>query len=207
MRPRWKQLIELPQNDETEDEVNLAIIERVRSWFSGSRFGSLLLIGFWWSSTITGPAQEKIDLNPTEFKLAFLAKIPAYVTWPGAEGQLVVGILGKDPFNGLLDRLLQQKKVDNREVVVKVFSDPALVTKCHILFIPADQLDMWEELSQNLDKRGVLTIGERREFLSKGGVFNLSVEDRKLEINLKNAKKAGLEINSKLMKIAKIVSR
>ncbi len=168
-----------------------------RRWF--------LILSFLIAMPFAGLTQERVDLTPTEFKLAFLAKIPAYITWPNSEGQVVVGIMGKDPFDGLLSQLLKQKKIEGREIVVKIFEDPALVTRCDVLFIPADQLVAWEELSKSIDKRGILTIGEKREFLNKGGVFSLSVDDRKLEINLQNARKAGLEINSKLVKIAKVI--
>ncbi|MEW6157812.1 MAG: YfiR family protein [Verrucomicrobiota bacterium] len=152
-------------------------------------------------------AQEKIELSPIEFKLTFLAKIPAYVTWPEPRSQVVIGILGKDPFDGLLSALVKDKKIDGREIQVKVFESPEAITECDILFVPAEQLAAWEDFSKSRDPRGLLTISEKKEFLSKGGIISLSVEDRKLDINLQNAKKAGLEINSKLVRMSRIVAR
>ncbi len=136
--------------------------------------------------------------------MAFLAKIPPYITWPEQGPQLVIGILGKDPFNGVLHQLVKNKKVENRELTVKVFADPAEPIKCDILFIPADQLPAWQERRLKTETRGLLTISEKKDFLESGGVFNLAIAERKLEIKLENVKKAGLEVNSKLLKIAKV---
>ena len=43
------------------------------------------------------------------------------------------------------------------------------------------------------------------QFVKNGGVFNLLVEERKLEIHRGNATKAGLKISSKLLKISKVI--
>jgi hypothetical protein len=151
----------------------------------------------------------KVELNPTEFKALTLARIPPYVQWPekaldDSETNLVIGIVGKDPFDGLLGKLVKDQKIYDRDVIVKVFEDPGQVTKCHILFVPAESQAQWHASIKNMDAFGVLTVGESDNFIKLGGVFNLSVKERKLEINLSNAKKAGLAINSKLLKIAKV---
>jgi hypothetical protein len=159
--------------------------------------------------TAERPSPE--DLTALEFKAAFLSKIPPYIQWPtnafdDTGGQLILGIVGKDPFDGLLHQLVKGRKVEGREILIKVFTDPSQITHCQILYIPAASLDEWQKLSGTLDLRGVLTVSERREFLTRqGGVFSLSAQDRKLEIHRQNARKAGLEVNSKLIKISKVV--
>ena len=158
------------------------------------------------------PAKET-TLTDKEFKAAFLSKIPPYIQWPPTafsetENQIVVGILGGDPVASLLEQLLRGKQIEGRNLVVKVFERPEAITKnCHILFVPASQQDKWQEwCSAKVQPAGLLSVGESEDFISKmGGVFNLSVTERKLEISLKNARKAGLEINSKLLKIAKVI--
>lgn len=148
------------------------------------------------------------ELSETEFKVAFLCKIPPYITWPNlaADSPLIIGILGPDPFNRLLHQLVEGKTIEGRKVEVQIFEDPAKLAqaRCDILFVPASQHDRWEELRKSINPRGLLTIGEKKGFLDAGGAFNLSVDDRKLEIKLDNVKKAGLEVNSKLLKIAKV---
>jgi hypothetical protein len=152
------------------------------------------------------------DLRPAEFQAAFLAKSLAYVTWPEErlprpDEPIVIGLLDHDPFDGLLHKLLENQKVNGRRVVVKVIPTNAPVEACHVLFVPGDKLAAWAASSAMASPRGLLTVGadDTGQFLKSGGTFNLLVAEQRLEISLKNAKKAGLEINSKLIKISKVV--
>lgn len=152
------------------------------------------------------------DLRPSEFLTVFLAKSLAYVTWPEerlpkTEEPIVIGLLGHDPFEGLLHKLLENQKVNDRKVVVKVIAIDAPVDECHVLFVPGDQQAAWAARDSAAGARGLLTVGadDSGQFLKAGGVFNVLVGEQRLEISLKNAKKSGLEINSKLIKISKVV--
>lgn len=155
------------------------------------------------------PGEQPVELTPVEFKALTLAKTPPYIQWPdsaftGSESNLVIGVLGKDPFGGLLQNLVKGQQIKNRDIVVKVFESPSQFTHCQILFVPAEAQADWLELFKTIDSNGVLTVGETEDFIKSGGIFNLSVKERKLEINLRNAKKAGLTIDSRLLKIARV---
>jgi hypothetical protein len=152
------------------------------------------------------------DLRPAEFQAAFLAKSLPYVTWPeerlpkGSE-PIVIGLLDRDPFDGLLHKLLENQKINDRAVVVKVIAADASVEGCHVLFVPEERMAAWAAANTTAPPRGLLTVGadDSGQFLKAGGVFNLLVAERRLEISLKNARKSGLEINSKLIQISKPV--
>jgi len=55
----------------------------------------------------------------------------------------------------------------------------------------------------------VLTVGETVDFLEVGGIINFIVEEKKIrfEINVAAARKAGLKVRSKLLRLAKRVVR
>lgn len=150
------------------------------------------------------------NLNPEEFKATTLAKVSPYVQWPKAaladsDTNFVVGIFGTNSVEPMLTALLKGQKVGGRDVLVKTFpADTNALRRCHVLFIPAEQEAHWQLLSKDANTFGLLTVGESETFTKSGGVFNLLVSQQKLEINLKNAKKAGLEINSKLLRIARV---
>ncbi len=149
-------------------------------------------------------------LNPEEFKAITLAKVSPYVQWPKAvladsDTNFVVGIFGTNSLEPMLTALLKGQKVGGRDVVVQTFpADTNALRRCHLLFIPAEQEPQWQLLTKDANTFGLLTVGESETFTKSGGVFNLLVSQQKLEINLKNAKRAGLEINSKLLRIAKV---
>ena len=152
------------------------------------------------------------ELRPAEFQAAFLAKSLPYVSWPEArlpkpDEPLVIGLLDHDPFDGLLHKLLENQKVNDRKIVVQVIATNAPFDTCHVLFVPGDRIAVWAASAATAGPRALLTVGadDTGQFLKNGGVFNLLVTEQRLEISLKNAKKAGLEINSKLIKISKVV--
>ena len=158
------------------------------------------------------PGARGASLRTAEFQAAFLAKSLPYVTWsqenlPKPDEPMVIGLLGHDPFEGLLHKLLENQQVNGRKVVVRVIATNAPADACQVLFVPADQQAAWEASDPARNARGLLTVGadDSGQFLKAGGVFNLLVADQRLEISLKNARRAGLEINSKLSKISKVV--
>ena len=150
-------------------------------------------------------------LQPVEFKAAIVAKVLPYVqwpkdAWPDATAPFVIGIFGGDPVQPILATLLKDQKLNGRDVVVQIIdAGTNALPRCQILFVPAAREAQWLALNKDANPPGLLTVGESEAFAKNSGVFNLLVEQQKLEISLKNAKKAGLEINSKLLKIAKVV--
>jgi hypothetical protein len=151
------------------------------------------------------------DLSATEFKAVFLSKCLPYVRWPSdslpaRDEPIILGLFGYDPFNGLIQQLLSTQTIDGHKVEVRVLPDADRLEGCQVLYVPDDKLRDWLELKPEGAGRGVLTVSvdTTGKFLESGGVFNLLVDERKLEISRRAADKAGLKINSKLLRIAKL---
>lgn len=169
------------------------------------------MIACWSLSGVSWAGGDAVSVSPTEFKAAFLSKIVPYVKWPGdalpkAGGPLVVGLFGHDPFDGLLQKLLAGQTLYNRKVVVEVLTHTNRIGECQVLYVPSDKLAEWLKLKPEGAGHGILTVGADRtgRFLKSGGIFNLLVDEHKLEISRRNAEKAGLKINSQLLRIAKL---
>ncbi len=152
--------------------------------------------------------------NEYVLKAALIFKFANYVTWPKDAFQddkspLIVGVLGKDPFDGKLDEALKEKKVDTHPIVVKHFTKLEDTLKVHILFVAATE-------DQNLDKlielhkgKPTLIVGDSLEFAERGGCIGLFVSEEKklrLAINSRVAKTAVFKISSDLMKVAQLVT-
>jgi len=170
-----------------------------------ARVMAILFFG-WGAFHVHGEGSEQVSLSPMEFEAVFLSKLPSYIKWPkdvsaSSTNKLILGILGKDPFDGLLHRLVQGKTVNGRELVVKTLSADE-IGSCHILYVPEASMSRWQKVTKGKVVSGILTVGETEAFTKSGGVFRLLVKERKLVINRKNAEAAGLRINSKLLKIS-----
>lgn len=178
-----------------------------------SGFGGLLLAAAWLMLLLTprGVRAQAAGISPTEFQVAFVAKVIPYVTWPdntfpAEETPLVIGLFGGDPFDGLLQKLIANEKVEGRRLEVKVLADGDLPGSCQVVFVRSDKLPAWYKLTEAGPPRAVLTIAadDSGDFLRRGGLFNLRTSDRKLEIDRGNVGRAGLKVSAKLLRIAKV---
>jgi hypothetical protein len=162
-----------------------------------------------------------------QVKAAFLYNFIMFVDWPAekmpAAGEpIIIGIIGKDPFENAFEPI-KDKQVNGRKVVVIRFkglneikkSDKAgldkeieAIRKCHLLFICSSEKDDSKEITDMVKGCNVLTVSDIPGFLeSGGGIINFVLEEEKVrfEINESNANQAKLQIRSQLLRLAKRV--
>ena len=179
---------------------------RVRS------YGRLLLIaavfvqaGAWlWGQQLMAASPQAAEY---EVKAAFLLNFTRFIEWPPADrpadAPFGLCVLGEDPFGTVLDQLVEGERVDGRRLVVRRVREAS--NSCDVLFFPKS------ESSRGLSemRQGVLTVGESEDFLRQGGMISFIVENRRVrfDINLRAASRAGLQISSKLLNVARKVER
>jgi hypothetical protein len=148
-----------------------------------------------------------------EVKVAFIYNFAKFVEWPdkafeGASSPIVIGIVGRDPFNSAIDAAVKGRHVNGRPFTVKRLKWGPEMRNCHILFVSSSEKDKVKELPELLKGAPVLTIGETPGFAKCGGIINFVMENDnvRFEINVEAAKRAHLTISSRLLNLAKIVS-
>ncbi|HWD20786.1 MAG TPA: YfiR family protein [Verrucomicrobiae bacterium] len=160
-----------------------------------------------WSCHADAPA-------PTEYevKAAFLFNFAQFVEWPSqsfaaTNAPLTIGIVGDDPFGDLLDGLIKDERVAAHPLVVKRFGAGAAPGACQILFVSRSEKDRLPALLGSMKERPILTVGESEQFNERGGMIRFLMEDGKVrfEINPRAAERAGLRLNSNLLRVARIV--
>ena len=87
--------------------------------------------------------------------------------------RLRVEVVGRDPFNGALDRVLAGKTVAQRRVVVTHVSTPTLSPLPHVAFISSDEEERMATLLGTYCRKPVLTISDVDRFANRGGVIGL----------------------------------
>ena len=177
------------------------------------RFFKLCLLIF-----VLIPHVQVLGANVTEYglKAVFLYNFTKFLTWPdkafsNADAPLVIGILGDDPFGETLNKTVEGKIINGRSIQVRRFDgfDPrqaAVIGKCHILFICSSENDDIGEILASIKGFSVLTVSEYEGFPAKGGTILFFRKENRLalRINLEAAKKARLQISSKLLQISEI---
>lgn len=154
--------------------------------------------------------------TPTEYQLkaVLLFNLFKFVEWPASafdspEAPFVLGIVGHDPFGPILTEVVRDEKVRNRPIVVEHYRSVRDVKKCHLLFISADEKRNFFRINSTVARQPVLTVADAEGFIQSGGLLQLFVKpDGKigLQINATAAKAAQMEISSKLLQVAQIVS-
>jgi len=152
------------------------------------------------------------ELPEYEVKAKFLYDFAKFVEWPAensrADTPIVIGILGRSPIGSELGRIIRDKTINGRRLVIKIGTSIGDMDQCHIVFIGRGQEKPLAEIFKELKHGHALTVGDVKDFTKAGGMINFIIEDRKVwfEINDATARKAGLTISSKLLNLAKKIN-
>ncbi len=164
-------------------------------------------------TTIVGKKAFSEQSVPPEYivKAAFLYNFAKFVEWPANvfpdDGSpFVLCVLGEDPFGSALDSI-KRKTVGARKLMIKRYEKAKDFKKCHMLFISRSKKNDLDKIFAQLEDLSVLTVSDIEGFALKGGIIGLFTADNKIrfEINVDRVKRSGLQISSKLLKLAKIV--
>jgi len=163
-----------------------------------------------------GICQETEVLHPEkecQVKYALLYSFGLLTTWPAdsfepaADGPFIIGVLGAKPFPEYLARIAESKKIQGRKIVIRRFQAPEEVDRCHILYVTSGvSLEAEQAVARKFSDQPVLLVGERAsETAGKAGVIEFVIEQGavKFLLNAEAAKTRGLQIDPRLLKLAK----
>ncbi len=147
-----------------------------------------------------------------QIKAAFLFHFAQFVEWPSenstnATAPFVIGILGENPFGGALDEIVRGETISNRKIVVQYSRRAEDLKNCRIVFVCQTEKARLPRILEELNREGLLTVGECDGFARRGGVMNFFLEDGRVhfEINPDAADREKLKISSQLFRLGKIV--
>lgn len=154
-----------------------------------------------------------------EVKAAFLFKFTKFVEWPPAEETagrrqqeetpFRIGVLGKDPFDDILDETVKDQQVQGRKIEIVRGDSLQEMGYCEILYVARDQEDAVAEVLTGLKGKKTLTVSDMEGFTEKGGMICLEQQDARIQfsINQEAANEANLKISAQLLHLAREVKR
>jgi hypothetical protein len=146
-----------------------------------------------------------------EYKLKALVvfSLAKFVEWPpetfgSTNSPLIIGILGDDPFESVLEEIIQGRAINGRSLTIKRSRDVEELTTCHILFVSPSERDRESQILSRLDGLSVLTVSDSEQFLPDGGIIRLKMKQQKVRFNISApaAKRARLKLSSQLLSLA-----
>jgi hypothetical protein len=167
------------------------------------------------AALLIAPGDVRGDHGHDEYdvKAAFIYNFAALVKWPPSAfpepgGPITLAILGPEDFAPHTREFFADRMVDRRRIEVTRISEPEEIGDHHMVFVSASEDDRVAQILEAARGRQVLTIGESEAFIRQGGIINFYREGNKIrfEINRLAAEAAGLQISSRLLRLARLVT-
>lgn len=143
-------------------------------------------------------------------KAAFLYNFINFVEWPpqssfDSDPTITLCIIGDDQFgdafNDFQNESIKGKKLN---IEYRAFDD---LRGCSILYLTASEKHHATKIVRSVGKSSILTVSDTEESSRQGIIISFFIEQKKVRfaINVDAARRAGLKISSKLLKLANIV--
>jgi len=154
----------------------------------------------------TGALAQSVEEH--DAKAAFVLKLVNFVQWPDASHDLVIGFVGADATGDALQRLAYGKPVNGRGIIVRRLTHDGDLRACQVIFVGTSERKNIPLMLERLRGSNVLTVGESDGFGQHGGIVNLLLSAGRIrfEVNPHAAERAHLQISSRLLSLATIVT-
>jgi hypothetical protein len=171
--------------------------------------GAVVLAVVWCLSTSELAVTHAQGSPEYDVKAAFLLNFTRYVEWPPAQRTTPfrLCLFRDDPFGARLQAIVKGEQWQGGEMRVDVVASLGGASNCHLLYVPASANRRFERDAADVAASPMLIVGEDDQFLERGGMIRLFIEDQKVRfsINQKAAQSAGLQISSRLLRLARSV--
>lgn len=156
-------------------------------------------------------ARSTPEVSEAQLKAAFLFHFTQFVVWseqdfPGPDAPFVIGVFGPDPIDAALGPMVRGERVGRHPLEVRQLRSPSEAAGCNMLYVPDGSEEAFR--SARPGTGAVLTVGESDRFLATGGMIEFFSDHShvRLRINLEATRASSLQISSKLLRVAQVVT-
>lgn len=159
-------------------------------------------------------AASAADSSLPNVKAAFAYNFVKLAAWPaqrftGASAPLQVCVIKSDPMESALRESLAGKLAGERIISVQSVGSDDSFASCHALYLGASLAPRFPALMGRAVAKGVLLIDEGPQFTWPDGMIRLYTEQNRVrfELNLEALERAGLKVDPRLIRLARIATR
>ena len=163
-------------------------------------------------SLLVTPSRVAAQFGDDQVKAAFLLNFLKFVTWPEAGAApgapIEVVVVGNDDLAKALEQAAAGQAIGGRPVSVRsIRPSREIGSTPQLLYIGPSERDRLPVLLRQCEGKAVLTVGDGTGYGAAGVVLNFYVSDTRIrfEANTNAAARAGLQISSHLLRLARIV--
>jgi hypothetical protein len=146
-------------------------------------------------------------------KAAYLVNFARFVDWPASTPPDVLRVCfsGAPGVREALMAGLDRTKVGMRRLTVRALESGANAEACDVVYAdPANMVNARVPTpSTESAPSGILSIGEKADFVRRGGTIGLFAVNNHLRfsVNVENARRAGLKVGAALLQLASSIER
>jgi YfiR/HmsC-like len=159
-----------------------------------------------------GAPQSSATPSQAEIRAAFVFNFAKFTEWPPpafAESTtpLAVCFLGADDVRSAFQTISMGKTVNGRPVVVREAKSSADIHDCQIVYVDPPSPGVIPGVLKNARQCSALAIGTSEDFLARGGMIKLVVENNRMrfDVNVGAAGRIKIRLSSKLLALARSV--
>jgi uncharacterized protein DUF4154 len=108
----------------------------------------------------------------------------------------------------VIDETVAGKTAGGRAIEVRRVPRVEEARHAQIVFVPGSERSNLAAILKELDRPGILTVGDTDGFAMRGGAINFTLQAHKVrfEINPAVTEQVGLKVSSQLLKLATLVA-
>lgn len=144
-------------------------------------------------------------------KATFLVKFASYIEWPPSKlsrgGDIIICVLGRDPFGDMLDRAAVGQNSNGHPITARRIASASQAGACHFVYLGGPAGEVPAALAA-IAARPIVAVTDARVSGRSGMIhFQLAGGRVRFDIDAIAASRAGVGISSKLLGLARKVRR
>lgn len=166
----------------------------------------VFLVLFGW-----GARADAQDVTEVTLKGAFLFNFARFTEWPAdalhPDTAVSACVLGDRAVGDAFAKTVKGKQLGGRNIAVTNIAPDGSIPPCHLLYLSGVTESRIAQIVSTLRDTPVLTVSDSDTFTKRGGIVQFFVESGKMKfrINSRSAKRARLQLSSRLLALAEVV--
>ena len=151
------------------------------------------------------------DVTEVSLKGAFIFNFARFTEWPTESmpqsAPISACVVGDRGVGEALKRAVSGQTLNGRAIGVSVLEANVTLPACHFLYLSGVARARMAEIVYGVHETPVLTVSDDDTFIKVGGMIQVFIESGKMRfrINPKSAKRARLQLSSRLLALADLV--
>jgi hypothetical protein len=151
------------------------------------------------------------DVTEVTLKGAFLFNFARFTEWPADAlhaDPVSACVVGDRAVADAFSRTVKGKQLAGRTIAVTIIGPSESIPACHLLYLSGITESRLVEIVSAVRDVPVLTVSDSDAFIRRGGIVQIFVESGKMKfrINARSAKRARLQLSSRLLALAEVVN-